>query len=108
MTLTAQFRQCDVCGMFTNRVHHTTVTGIDTTACDECFQYDAEAYGEPLAQFLTEGEYNRDRQFEVEKALEEALVHCTAEQVAEAIINIFSDKDIGLICGRLITPRQQT
>lgn len=108
MSLTTQFRQCDICTRMTTRVHHCTVTGIDTTACDECFGYDYGAYDEAPAEYMTEAEWSRDRDHERYQTLLEAMQDSTAMQVAEAILNIFSDKDIGLICGRLITPRRQT
>ena len=46
--------QCDCCGRLTDRVHHTEAYGSDTTACDSCCCYDAEAYDEPRARYLDE------------------------------------------------------
>lgn len=106
MAMTSAFRQCDVCQRMTTRIHHTEVTGVDTSVCDECCKYDWEAYDELPAEYMSEAEWKADRDLEYMAALDEALVHCSAEQVAESILNIFSDRDIGFICGRLITPRK--
>lgn len=108
MAMTSAFRQCDVCQRMTTRIHHTEVTGVDTSVCDECCGYDADAYDEPKAQYMTEAEWQADRNQEHVDALDEALVHCDATQVAQAILDIFSDEDIGFICGRLITPRKRS
>lgn len=37
---------CDVCGRFCSRTHRLVAYGTDTICCDDCFGYDAEAYGE--------------------------------------------------------------
>jgi hypothetical protein len=39
--------QCDCCGQFCVRIHHTTAYGMDTSCCDHCFDYDHDAYDEP-------------------------------------------------------------
>ena len=45
--------QCDCCGQFCERVHHTTAYGIDTPCCDDCSGYDCTAYDEPADRVRT-------------------------------------------------------
>jgi hypothetical protein len=39
--------QCDCCGRIVHRIHRLVAYGTDTAACDDCCDYDAEAYDEP-------------------------------------------------------------
>ena len=48
----AQRYQCDVCGRFCSRIHHTEAYGMDCSACDDCYDYDYEAYDEPADPVL--------------------------------------------------------
>jgi hypothetical protein len=45
--------QCDCCGQFCERIHHTTAYGTDTSCCDDCCDYDHAAYNEPADRVRT-------------------------------------------------------
>jgi hypothetical protein len=45
--------QCDPCSRLTTRLHYCEVGGLETWACDECFDYDPEAYDEPPAIYTS-------------------------------------------------------
>jgi hypothetical protein len=45
----------------TNRLHHCVAYGTDTSACDECYGYEAEAYDEPAAEYLDPDRAREDR-----------------------------------------------
>lgn len=49
-----RWMSCDCCGRLTDRLHYCVAYGTDTAACDQCYGYDAEAYGEPRARYLDE------------------------------------------------------
>jgi hypothetical protein len=38
--------QCDVCGRHCSRIHQGMAYGMDTSACDDCWGYEWEAYDE--------------------------------------------------------------
>ena len=44
--------QCDCCGRMASRLHAVVAYGMDCTACDECCDYDPEAYGEEADPLL--------------------------------------------------------
>jgi ribosome-binding protein aMBF1 (putative translation factor) len=52
----SNWMQCDCCGRMTNRLHKCVAYGLDTAACDDCYDYDAEAYDEAPALYLEEAE----------------------------------------------------
>lgn len=39
-------KQCDVCSKMVKRTHRCWVAGTETFACDKCYGYDPQAYGE--------------------------------------------------------------
>ena len=49
-----RWMSCDLCDRQTTRLHSFVSCGIEGAACDECYEYDAEAYDEPPAQYLDE------------------------------------------------------
>lgn len=38
--------QCDCCGRMCSRIHRLVAYGTDTSACDDCMDYDYAAYDE--------------------------------------------------------------
>jgi hypothetical protein len=52
--------QCDCCARMTNRLHCCVAYGMDTSACDQCCGYDAEAYDEPPAEYADEEYSSKD------------------------------------------------
>jgi hypothetical protein len=46
--------QCDCCSRFTDRLHHGEMYGCEYAACDQCCNYDAAAYDEPMGRYLDE------------------------------------------------------
>ena len=45
---------CDLCNRHTTRLHSFTAYGLEGAGCDQCTNYDHEAYDEPRAQYLDE------------------------------------------------------
>lgn len=54
MSISPKLRQCDCCGALVHRLHPITAYGTDTDACDLCYDYDCDAYGEPTEDDLAE------------------------------------------------------
>jgi hypothetical protein len=55
------FISCDCCGRLTNRLHHGFTCGTEYAACDECCDYDWDAYGEAPAEYLDPDRAREDR-----------------------------------------------
>lgn len=47
-----QIYQCDICARHCSRIHCCEAYGIETGACDDCFDYEWEAYDEPADPLL--------------------------------------------------------
>ena len=43
---------CDICGRACSRTHELQAYGLDTIACDDCADYEWEAYDEPADPLL--------------------------------------------------------
>ena len=44
--------QCDVCGRHCYRLHMCEAYGTETALCDDCYDYEWEAYDEPADPLL--------------------------------------------------------
>jgi ribosome-binding protein aMBF1 (putative translation factor) len=52
--------ECDLCGRQCTRLHHFEAYGLEGRACDDCANYEWEAYDEPADPLLYPEEANDD------------------------------------------------